>query len=382
MPPFQSVLSLAVSLAVLVWAARLAVDRLVRLAQRFDVPDVLVAVTVVSLGTSLPEIGTHLSASAGILAGRLDYGVASATVLGGNLGSSVAQQLLLFGVFLLAYGRFTLTPTLRRDYYVPMLLAAALLLGVSVDGTIGRIDALALLLSYGAYTYWSFEHRPRTMNVPDTASRNVPRDTAVSLAAMVVVLGAAFVALAAIETLVADLALGGSMAGVVTIGLASALPELSTVLESVRRKAPNVAVGTLVGSNVVNPLVASASAGSSPPTGSRPRSCGGTSRSSCSRGSPSWRGSPTTAGRCGDGTAPRSSPGTSSTSSAGCCSTLASKGRVGRAAFVRPTGLCSMVPSPMIAAEAARTHRTTGARTPARVVRFRLGATTEGPVTG
>jgi cation:H+ antiporter len=46
------------------------------------------------------------------------------------------------------------------------------------------------------------------------------------------------------------------MAGVVTIGLASALPELSTVLESVRRKAPNVAVGTLVGSNVVNPLVA------------------------------------------------------------------------------------------------------------------------------
>jgi cation:H+ antiporter len=94
------------------------------------------------------------------------------------------------------------------------------------------------------------------MNVPDTASTDVARDTAVSLAAMAVVLAAAFVALAAVEDLVADLALGGSMAGVVTIGLASALPELSTVLESVRRKAPNVAVGTLVGSNVVNPLVA------------------------------------------------------------------------------------------------------------------------------
>ena len=256
MPSVGTLLSLALSLVVLVWASRVAVDRLVRLAQRFDVPDVLVAVTVISLGTSLPEIGTHLSASAGILAGQLDYGVASATVLGGNLGSSVAQQLLLFGTFLLAYGRFTLTPTLRRDYYVPMLLAAALLLGLSADGTLGRLDALALLGAYAAYTYWSFEHRPRTMNVPDTASTDVGRDTAVSLAAMVVVLGAAFVALAAVEDLVADLALGGSMAGVVTIGLASALPELSTVLESVRRKAPNVAVGTLVGSNVVNPLVA------------------------------------------------------------------------------------------------------------------------------
>ncbi|MFC6938719.1 sodium:calcium antiporter [Salinirubellus sp. GCM10025818] len=249
-------LSLAVSLAVLVWASGVAVDRLVKLAQRFDVPDVLVAVTVISLGTSLPEIGTHLSASAGILAGELDYGVASATVMGGNLGSSIAQQLLLFGVFVLAYGGFTLTPTLRRDYYVPMLLAAVLLLGVSFDGTVGRLDALALLGAYGAYTYWSFERRPRTMNVPDTASEDVVRDTAVSLAAMGVVLAAAFVALAAVEELVADLALGGSMAGVVTIGLASALPELSTVLESVRRKAPNVAVGTLVGSNVVNPLVA------------------------------------------------------------------------------------------------------------------------------
>ncbi|MDX1746480.1 MAG: hypothetical protein R3324_11130 [Halobacteriales archaeon] len=256
MPSVQTLLTLAASLAVLVWASRLAVDRLVKLAQRFDVPDVLVAVTVISIGTSLPEIGTHLSASLGILAGELDYGVASATVLGGNLGSSIAQQLLLFGIFLLAYGRFTLTPTLRRDYYLPMLLAASLLLVVSFDGTIGRIDALVLLAAYVAHTYWSFEHRPRTMNVPDTASKNVPRDAVVSVAAMGVVLGAAFVALAAVEEVVADLALGGSMAGVVTIGLASALPELSTVLESVRRKAPNVAVGTLIGSNVVNPLVA------------------------------------------------------------------------------------------------------------------------------
>jgi cation:H+ antiporter len=43
---------------------------------------------------------------------------------------------------------------------------------------------------------------------------------------------------------------------VVTLGLAAALPELSTVVDALRRRAPNVAVGTLVGSNVVNPLLA------------------------------------------------------------------------------------------------------------------------------
>jgi cation:H+ antiporter len=45
------------------------------------------------------------------------------------------------------------------------------------------------------------------------------------------------------------------MVGVVTIGVAAALPELTTVLESVRRDAPDIALGTLVGSNVVNSLV-------------------------------------------------------------------------------------------------------------------------------
>lgn len=45
------------------------------------------------------------------------------------------------------------------------------------------------------------------------------------------------------------------MVGVVTLGVASALPELSTVLDAIRRQAPNIALGTLLGSNVVNPLL-------------------------------------------------------------------------------------------------------------------------------
>lgn len=256
MPPLLPLLTLAASLAVLVGSARVAVDRLIRVAQRFDVPDVLVAVSVVALGTSLPEIGAHVSASLGILGGQFDYEVASATVLGGNMGSSVTQQLLLFGILLLSYGRFSLGARLQRDYYVPMVLAAGLLLVLSLDGTLGRLDAGLLLVVYAGYTYYIYSRRERSMQVPSTASGNLPLDSVVALLAMATVFGAAFVAVGAIETLVADLALGGSMAGVVTLGLASALPELSTVVVAIRRRLPNLAVGTLVGSNVVNLLVA------------------------------------------------------------------------------------------------------------------------------
>jgi cation:H+ antiporter len=253
---FVPLVTLALSLVVLVGGARLAVERLMRVAQRFDVPDVLVAVSVVALGTSLPELGAHVSASLGIVAGEFDYAVASATALGGNMGSSVTQQLLLFGILLLAYGRFSLGARLQRDYYVPMVLAAGLLLALAADGTVGRVDALVLLVAYAGYTYYVYSRRERSTQIPATASRNLPLDTAVALLAMAAVFGAAFVAVGAIETVVADLALGGSMAGVVTLGLASALPELSTVVVAIRRRLPNLAVGTLVGSNVVNPLVA------------------------------------------------------------------------------------------------------------------------------
>lgn len=61
--------------------------------------------------------------------------------------------------------------------------------------------------------------------------------------------------LVVVQAVVDRLALGGSMLGVVTLGVASALPELSTVVDAIRRRAPNVALGTLVESNVVNPLV-------------------------------------------------------------------------------------------------------------------------------
>lgn len=246
------------ALVVLVAGAGAVVDRSVSLAQRYGLSDVLVATTVVAVGTSLPEIGSHVVASLGILSGTLDYRVASATVLGGNVGSSVTQQLLLFGVFLLGYGRYEPTRAVLRGSYLHMVLAAALLLLVAADGRISAFDGGVLLVAYALSVVDGVRLRRREPPVPvlDGASQHVARDVGVLLAGLVAVLGGAYVVLSVVQAVVDDLALGGSMVGVVTLGLASALPELSTVAEALRRRAPNVAVGALLGSNVVNPLLA------------------------------------------------------------------------------------------------------------------------------
>ncbi|WP_276260653.1 sodium:calcium antiporter [Haloglomus litoreum] len=245
----------AVALVALVRAAGVVVDRATRVATHFDVDEELVAMTVVALGTSLPEIATGVIASAGILSGALDPVVASATVLGSNTGSSTVQQLLLFGVFLVGYGRLDLTTSFVRARYLPMLGALALLLVLAVDGHLSRLDGVVLVGAYGAYFVYSYARRQRTQGIPEVESGAPGRDAAVGAVALVAVLVASFVVLDTVDVVVQRLALGGSMVGVVTIGVAAALPELSVVREAIRRRTPTLALGTLVGSNVVNSLV-------------------------------------------------------------------------------------------------------------------------------
>jgi cation:H+ antiporter len=245
----------AAALGVLVKSAETSVDRFLRIARHYGVPDAIVGMTVVAVGTSLPEIGSHVIASLGILSGTLDYEIASATTLGGNMGSSTTQQTLLVGLFVIGFGGFELTRQFLRSIYAPMVLALVLTLGVAVDGQISRLDGGLLLVAYLVYAYYSFSTRSRAVALPDTETTDVTRDVLVAVAALAGVVLSAYVILAAVQLLVERLRLGGSMVGVVTLGLASALPELSTVVDAVRRRAPNLALGTLVGSNVVNPLV-------------------------------------------------------------------------------------------------------------------------------
>ncbi|NHN61294.1 sodium:calcium antiporter [Halorussus rarus] len=247
----------AVALYLLLVGARVTVQRLVNVAQGYGVSEAVIGLTVVAVGTSLPEIAANVTASVGSLTGSLDPAVASATVLGGTVGSSVVQQTLLVGAFLLGAGRVTLSRSFVRSSYVPMVLSAALTLALAVDGTISRPDGLLLVGAFLVYLYYTYDRRERTV-IPaelEVENADVRTDAAIALGGLAVVMTSAYVALAALEVLVASLGLGGSLVGVVTIGAGSALPELSTVTESVRRNRPTLALGTLVGSNVVNLLV-------------------------------------------------------------------------------------------------------------------------------
>lgn len=257
-----------VSLALMVLAANLAVKKVVDLAEFLKLSATFMGMTVLSLATSIPEITSHLTASAGILSGTLDYKVSSAIVLGSNIGSDVVQQTLIMGIVILIAGGLYFRRYFIWKSILPMIGSVILCLVLGLDGSYSRWDGAILLGAFIAYTYYLYVDERKYYGTGDAPQQEAATQpaisttgqalvaTAVALVAMVITVMAAQGVLGVTERIVAATGVGGSLIGVVTLGVASALPELTTAVAGARRNAHGISLGTLIGSNITNPLVA------------------------------------------------------------------------------------------------------------------------------
>jgi cation:H+ antiporter len=259
-----------ISIAVLVSASNLAVKKLTGLAGYFRLSTTFMGVTVVSLATSIPEIAAHYTASFGILSGALDFKVSSAIVLGANIGSDVVQQTLIMAIVVLMAGGLRFRRYFLWKSMIPMIATTIMCIVLGVDGIYSRVDGIILFGSFLAYMYYlyvderkhykeqdhGFGEQGETPEGVPTNAKEAWRDAVIALFALVLTIGSAMVALRATEIVVSLTGIGGSLIGVVTLGLASALPELITAISGVRHGDSGIPLGTLVGSNITNPLVA------------------------------------------------------------------------------------------------------------------------------
>lgn len=262
--PAVSVAVGIVALAILVLSSNLAVKKLVGVAMYFKLSVTFMGMTIFSLATSIPEITSHLVASIGILRGTMDYKIGSAIVLGANIGSDVVQQTLIMGIVVAFTGVLYFRRYFLWKSMIPMIGTTVMCLILGWDRSYSRLDGLILFGTFIAYTYYLYrderKHYQKTEeeehhDVPENM-RQVIRDSLIACGAMVFTIGGAQLVLSITEMIVQMTGVGGSLIGVVTLGVASALPELTTALSGIKYKAHGVSIGTLVGSNITNPLVA------------------------------------------------------------------------------------------------------------------------------
>lgn len=259
-----------VSITILVLSSNLAVKKLTGLAGYFRLSTTFMGVTVVSLATSIPEITAHYTASAGILSGVLDYKISSAVVLGANIGSDVIQQTLIMAIVIFIAGTLTFKRYFLWKTMIPMIVTTVMCIILGVDGTYSRVDGLILFGSFILYMYYMYIDERKHYKEEDhgftedgVVPDGVPKDAKeawkyffVALGALAFTIISAMVALQVTEVVVAKTGVGGSLIGVITLGVASALPELVTAIAGIRQGDAGIPLGTLVGSNITNPLVA------------------------------------------------------------------------------------------------------------------------------
>jgi len=257
------------ALVLLVVTANVAVKKLIGIASYFHLSSTFMGMTIVSLATSIPEITAHLTASVNILGDRLDYQVGSAIVLGANIGSDVVQQTFILGLVVFIAGGLYFRRYFLWKSMIPMIGTTVMCIILGLDRSYSRLDGAILFGTFIAYSYFlyvderKFYKKEDNLHESEEIANNVPKnsrevwlDTLVSLGMLTITVFSASYVLSVTELLVERTGIGGSLLGVLTLGLASALPELTTAISGIGNKEHGISLGTLIGSNITNPLVA------------------------------------------------------------------------------------------------------------------------------
>ncbi len=238
-------LLVVVGIVGLVWSADRFVAGSAALARNLGVSKMVIGLTIVSLGTSAPEIIVSLDASlSGI--GEL--------AIGNALGSNIAN----IGLVLSITALIAAIPIQRHllSQEVPILLLVTALAGVFLyDGKFQRWEGAALLLSVGPLLYLMYRVKRKH---PDEASEEEIPEFPTLLAAFWFVFGLVILIISArllvngAETIAKSLGVSELVIGLTVVAIGTSLPELAASVMSAAKGHHDIALGNIIGSNIFN----------------------------------------------------------------------------------------------------------------------------------
>jgi len=252
-------LLVVIAMALLITSADFFVEGAKGLARRVGMAEVVIGLTIVSIGTSLPEIlvTATASASSGDDPALMDLAV-------GNIYGSVLVQITLVLGIVVAYKPLEIRPAwLRRDGLL-MLASVVMLSGLLWEGGgLSRIEGAILCLIYFLYLSWLLTNKDKIREdelemVDDIKSTEF--SWSLTAYGVMVVLGLCLAIYAASQMVnyAAEIAyklnVPHAIVGTTVSGLGTSLPELTVAMIAVR-KSQGVAIGTLIGSNITDPLL-------------------------------------------------------------------------------------------------------------------------------
>lgn len=238
---------------ILIKGADLLVDGASSIAARFNIPNLVIGLTIVAFGTSAPELFVNLIAS---------FNGNTEIAIGNVLGSNIANVLLILGVAAVIYPLSVQSSTVWKEIPFSLLAAVALwvlandiLLDGAAGSVIGRSDGIILLLFFSIFMVYvfeiSFRHKPAEEDIA-VSKLSVTKSVVFILAGLAgLVFGGKWIVEGAIH--IANLlGVSESLIGLTVVAVGTSLPELATSAVAAYRKNVDIAVGNVVGSNIFN----------------------------------------------------------------------------------------------------------------------------------
>lgn len=257
----MDILLLIIGLALILAGANFLTDGSAALAQRFRVPEFIIGLTIVAVGTSTPELVVSVLSA---IAGKSDVAI------GNVVGSNIFNVFLILGLCALIRPLPLTAGNIRRD--IPFGVATSLLLLVlamdswfkagAVD-RIGRLDGILMLVIYLLLMTYTIRATGRTAPADSPAEGSLPqkRPMAGWLMAVMIIGGLAGLIfggelfLNSATALARRMGISESVIAITLVAGGTSLPELASSVVSLIKGKSDMALGNVIGSNIANILL-------------------------------------------------------------------------------------------------------------------------------
>ena len=236
----------------LVKGADWLVDGASVIAKQFGISDLIIGLTVVAFGTSMPEFVVNMVS---VAQGSTDLAITNI------LGSNIINTFVILGLTALVYP--IVSQKRARDFDIPLSIIAGLFVLVFVaiqlpfgetERGIGRIGGIVLLLMFCFFLYNTFIHSKEHPEVVETEVKQMPTRRAVALILVGfigLIVGGELIVKSAVD-IATRMGVSEAVIGLTVVALGTSLPELATSVIAAAKHNSDIALGNVFGSNIFN----------------------------------------------------------------------------------------------------------------------------------
>ena len=251
----MDILLLLAGLGLILGGANFLTDGAAAVAQRLRMPEFVVGLTVVAVGTSTPELVVSVLSA---IAHNSDMAV------GNVVGSNLFNVFVILGICALIAPVALTSGNIRRDIPIGLgvsvllfLLASDRLLHLGATDRIGRAEGIGMLLLYAAILWYTVRTTPRPAHAetPGRKQQAPWLSVVFILGGLAALVGGGELFLKSAVSIARHLGVSESAIAITLVAGGTSLPELASSIISVVKRRPELALGNVIGSNIANILL-------------------------------------------------------------------------------------------------------------------------------